>query len=79
MKLRGYPVGGNLIVRCRQGHVFTTIWIPSVSFKALRLGWWRVQRCPVGRHWSIVVPVRDSEISDDERQLARQRHDLRLP
>jgi hypothetical protein len=79
MKLRGYPVGGNLIVRCRQGHLFTTIWIPGVSIKALRLGWWRVQRCPVGRHWSIVVPVRDSEISDDERQLARQRHDLRLP
>jgi hypothetical protein len=79
MKLRGYPVGGNLIVRCRQGHLFTTSWIPGVSIKALRLGWWRVQRCPVGRHWSIVVPVRDSEISDDERQLARQRHDLRLP
>ena len=79
MKLRGYPIGGNLVVRCRQGHLFTTIWIPSVSVKAIRLGWWRIQRCPVGRHWSIVVPVRESEISDDERQLARRAHDLRLP
>jgi len=79
MKLRGYPIGGNLIVRCRQGHLFTTIWIPSVSIKAIRLGWWRVQRCPVGQHWSIVVPVRPSELTDDERQLARGRRDVRLP
>src|SRR5262245_61364639 len=75
MKLRGYPIGGRLIVRCRQGHLFTTIWIPSVSVKAFRLGWLRFQRCPVGGHWSIVVPVRTSELGDDERQLARQRHD----
>ena len=79
MKLRGYPIGGNLIVRCRQGHLFTTIWIPSVSIKAVRLGWWRVQRCPVGQHWSIVVPVRPSELTDDERQLARGRRDVRIP
>jgi hypothetical protein len=29
MKLRGYPLGGQLIVRCRRGHLFTTIWIPE--------------------------------------------------
>ena len=79
MKLRGYPIGGHLIVRCREGHLFTTLWIPSVSLKAIRLGWWRVQRCPVGGHWSIVVPVRDSELSDDERHRARREHDIRLP
>jgi hypothetical protein len=39
MKLRGYPIGGKLIVRCRQGHLFTTIWIPGASLKAIRLGW----------------------------------------
>jgi hypothetical protein len=79
MKLRGYPIGGNLIVRCRQGHLFTTIWVPGVSFKAVRLGWLRIQRCPVGRHWSIVVPVRDAELTTRERLLARRRHDIRLP
>jgi hypothetical protein len=79
MKLRGYPIGGDLIVRCRQGHLFRTIWIPGASVKAIRIGWWRIQRCPVGRHWSVVVPVRDDELADDERQLARQRHDIRLP
>jgi hypothetical protein len=79
MKLRGYPIGGNLIVRCRQGHLFTTIWVPGVSFKAVRLGWLRIQRCPVARHWSIVVPVRDAELTTRERLLARRRHDIRLP
>jgi hypothetical protein len=58
MKLRGYPVGGRLTVRCRQGHRFTTLRIPRVSLVALRLGWWRFRRCPVGRHWTFVTPVR---------------------
>jgi hypothetical protein len=79
MKLRGYPLGGKLIVRCRRGHLFTTIWIPGASLKAIRLGRWRVQYCPVGRDWSIVVPVRESELTDDEKRLARDRHDVRLP
>ena len=46
----GYKIGGNTVVRCREGHVFTTIWIPGVSLKAIRLGWARYQRCPVGGH-----------------------------
>jgi len=50
MKLRGYRVGRNVVVRCRRGHLFTTIWLPGVSLKAARLGWWRFQRCPVGNH-----------------------------
>ena len=31
------PDGRNVVVRCRQGHLFTTIWIPGGSLKALRL------------------------------------------
>lgn len=79
MKLRGYPMGGKLIVRCRQGHLYTTFWLPGVSFKALRLGWWRYQRCPVGGHWSLITPVRESELTEDERQVARSRSDIPLP
>jgi hypothetical protein len=79
MKLRGYPIGGKLIVRCRQGHLFTTFWLPGVSFKALRLGWWRYQRCPVGRHWSLVTPVRESTLSESELQEARSWSDIPLP
>lgn len=79
MWARGYPIGGNLIVRCRRGHVFTTLWIPGASIKALRFGWWRFQRCPVGRHWSLVTPVKAPELSDEETRLARTRRDIRLP
>jgi hypothetical protein len=79
MRLRGYPMGGNLVVRCRRGHLFTTLWIPGASFKALRLGWMRFQRCPVGHHWSLVTPVRESELTDEEKQRARSTHDHRLP
>jgi hypothetical protein len=79
LRVRGYPIGGNLIVRCRSGHLFTTLWIPSVSFKALRLGWLRFQWCPVGRHWSLVTPVKDSELTTAERRRARSRHDRRVP
>jgi hypothetical protein len=79
MRLRGYRVGGNLVVRCRRGHLFTTIWIPGASLKAIRLGWWRIQRCPVGQHWSIVTPVKESELSDEEKQLAGAHRDVRIP
>ncbi|HEX3805503.1 MAG TPA: hypothetical protein VHV52_01870 [Gaiellaceae bacterium] len=79
MKLRGYPMGGKLVVRCRQGHLFTTFWLPGVSFKSLRLLWWRYQRCPVGKHWSLVTPVRESELTEEERQTARSRSDIPLP
>jgi hypothetical protein len=75
----GYPVGGRTVVRCREGHLFTTIWIPGVSVKALRLGWARLQRCPVGGHWSLVTPVRVADLSEAERADADAHHDLRVP
>jgi hypothetical protein len=77
--LRTRKIGGNVIVRCRAGHLFTTIWIPAASVKALRLGLWRVQRCPVGHHWSLVTPVNESGLSASDRRFARRHHDIRLP
>ena len=75
----GYNLGTNTVVRCRQGHLFTTIWIPGVKLKELDLVVARVQRCPVGKHWSLVVPVRDKDLTEDERQFAREHHDIRIP
>jgi len=66
-------------VRCRSGHLFTTWWIPGASVKALRLGWWRLQFCPAGRHWSLVTPVLMSMLNDDERQSVARTHDLGIP
>jgi hypothetical protein len=76
---RGYLFGADTIVECRSGHRFTTIWIPGASVKSLRLGWWRLQWCPVGAHWSLVTPVRVADLSDEERQLASDQRDLRVP
>lgn len=76
---RGYPVGGRTIVRCQRGHLFTTIWVPGASLKAVRLGRARFQHCPVGRHWTLVVAVREDELTDDERRMASENRDLRVP
>jgi hypothetical protein len=78
-RLLGYNLGFNTVVRCRQGHLFTTIWIPGVKFKAVDLGVARFQRCPVGGHWSIVTPVRDSDLTDEQRRLASEHRDIRVP
>jgi hypothetical protein len=76
---RGYRVGADVIVRCRAGHLFTTVWIPGVSFKAVRLGWYRLQWCPVGEHWTLVTPVPGSGLSDEERWLAARYRDGPMP
>jgi hypothetical protein len=76
--LRGYRPG-NVVVRCRDGHLFTTLWIPGVSLKAVRLGPWRVQRCPVGRHWSLVTPVSRAALTSGEASAADSVHDIRIP
>ena len=77
--LRAGRIGGSVVVRCRDGHLFTTVWIPGASAKALRLGWLRFQHCPVGGHWSLVTPVRESALSEADRQLARERRDTPIP
>ena len=79
MWLRGYPIGGNLVVRCRRGHLFTTIWLPGASLKSVRFGWWRLQCCPVGKHWSIVTPVKKSELTENDKRIASEHKDIRLP
>ena len=76
---RGYPIGGNTVVRCRQGHLFTTILIPGASLKSIRLGWWRIQRCPVGEHWSIVTPVKRTGLTAKEQRFAATHQDVRIP
>jgi hypothetical protein len=76
---RGYNMGGNVVVRCRKGHLFTTIWVPGVSVKAVRLGWARLQRCPIGQHWTLVAPVKDSDLSGEDLSFAQQHRDIRIP
>jgi hypothetical protein len=67
------------VVRCQDGHLFTTIWLPMVSIKAVRLGNTRWQHCPVGKHWSKVTPVDEATLDPDTLVAARADHDIRLP
>jgi hypothetical protein len=66
-------------VRCRDGHLFTTIWMPLASFKAARLGNRRYQRCPVGRHWTTVTPLDRESADPADLRAAAAVHDLRIP
>jgi len=77
---RGFNVGSTYtVVRCPEGHLFTTIWIPGVSLKALRFGPFRLQHCPVGNHLTFVTPVRDSDLTGRERRIAELHHDAWIP
>jgi hypothetical protein len=75
----GYGIGGNVVVRCAKGHLFTTIWLPGASVKAMRLGSRRFQYCPVGHHWSLVKLVREADLSARKRRSARAHKDIRVP
>lgn len=77
--LRAHTLGGKVVVRCRKGHLFTTIWIPGASVKSLRFGWWRFQRCPVGPHWAWVTPVNETELTDEQKRTASEHKDVRIP
>ncbi|HXX90300.1 MAG TPA: hypothetical protein VEI83_08770 [Acidimicrobiales bacterium] len=71
VRRKGYSIPGRTVVRCSQGHLFTTTWIEGGSLHAVRLGpYKRYQRCPVGPHWAVVVPVRDEDLTDEERREA---------
>lgn len=76
---RGSLLRARTPVRCASGHLFTTVWLPGASVKALRFGWWRFQRCPVGGHWSVVSPVRASKLSASQRSEAASTMDTWIP
>jgi len=76
---QGYRFGWNVAVRCRRGHLFSTVWIPGALVKALRLGYWRVQWCPVGRHVDLVRLVREADLTEAERSAAAAHHDVPVP
>ena len=78
-RLRGYRFGRDVIVRCRDGHLFMTTWIPGASFKAIRLGLVRMQYCPVGDHFTAVRLMRDEDLTRAERAEASRHQDSGVP
>jgi hypothetical protein len=79
LRRRGYQVGGWTLVRCSAGHLFYTLFVPGVSLKAVRLGTRRFQRCPVGRHWSLVALAREADYSEAQLAEARRHRDRPVP
>jgi hypothetical protein len=53
--------------------------VPGASLKSIRLGVSRIQYCPVGRHWTLVTPVREADLTEQERERAAEHHDIRIP
>jgi hypothetical protein len=76
---RGIQMGARRIVRCSDGHLFTSTWIPGVSFKAIRLGSARYERCPVGNHWALARNLDPSTLSPEDRRLAEATLDTKIP
>ncbi|MBR7837498.1 hypothetical protein KDL01_29735 [Actinospica durhamensis] len=68
-----------VIARCSAGHLFTSTWVPFASFKAVRLGRKRFERCPVGKHWVMIEKVDPESLSPAELAEAAAHHDARLP
>jgi hypothetical protein len=58
------------IVRCSRGGLFETVWIPLGSFKAIRLGVFRIQRCPVHARFEVVRRVDPDTLTNEERAAA---------
>jgi len=80
VRRRGYAIPGKTVVRCARSHLFTTTWVEGGSLRAVRLGpLTRYQRCPVGRHWAVVHPVNDEDLTDEQRRIARQGSDSPAP
>jgi len=85
--LTGMVIGGPLglfrrferPVRCRAGHLFTTIWMPLGSVKAVRLGGRRIQYCPVGHHWTTVERLDETSAGRADLELAAAVHDIPIP
>jgi hypothetical protein len=67
------------VARCPQGHLFETPYIALVSFKAVRLGAERLQRCPVGKHWTRVTFVSPGELTEAEIAQAREHRTSPIP
>jgi hypothetical protein len=73
---RGYSIPGTTVVRCSNGHLFTTRWIEGGSLRAVRLGpktRYQRQRPGIntarwGHHWAIVHPVKADQLTEEERR-----------
>ena len=69
----------DVIVRCSGGGYYHTRWIPLVSFKSIRLGARRFQRCPVHSRWEMAGIVEDEDLTPEIISEADKHPASRIP
>lgn len=67
------------VVRCRRGGLFQALWVPGVSFTAVRLGPYRIMRCPVHDRVELVRMVDESTLTREELAQAASYPPGRIP
>ena len=60
-----------LTVRCSDGHLYR--WIPLMSFKTMRPGKRRYQRCPLCGRQRMFRRLEESELTEEQR-VETQKH-----
>jgi hypothetical protein len=66
-------------VRCSEGHVYGSRWVPMVSLKAIRLGNARFQHCPVCHRRRMTTRVPPDQLTVEVLAAAAAIHDGPLP
>ena len=64
-----------VVVRCTTGHLFSTEWVNLASFKAIRLGRRRYQKCLVCGRFRMVEKVSRQDIGEAQYREAMGRFD----
>lgn len=67
------------VVRCMRGGLFQALWVPGVSFTAVRLGPYRIMRCPVHDRVELVRMVDESALTREELEQAARYPAGRIP
>lgn len=63
------------IVRCSGGAYYESKWVPGGSFKAVRLGGKRFQKCPVHHKWEMAERVPEDLVTPEIRVEADSHRD----
>jgi hypothetical protein len=72
---KGFKRDGEVVARCRQGHLFTTVWVGRFSWRQLDLGFAKIQRCPVDGRLTVVRPADVSALTPEQKRAAKRVRD----
>ena len=68
---KGFKKDGEVVARCSQGHLFTTVWVDRWTWRRFDVGFLKIQRCPVDGRLTVVRPAEVSDLTPEERKQAK--------